>query len=615
MMLAYGRAYIVKADLSDSAFQAKRHLDSALEMLSRNDFDQALEESAKAKAEVEKIKLNLQSWGQNSQYLQLIDYRSDIVGTETLLSSIDQVLAIATSAKALIESLSTEMGGQAIADAKNIDFTVDIATLDAHLGDYSDQIALISQSLMRRKASSAIVSQADQAKILSSFTTLRESIQNIRSTVIPLLSWFLAAGEERDKKIMLIFQNNAEIRGSGGFIGSYAIVNTHNSAITRIDFQTNIYKLDNAVKDTLNIEAPPEYSILSGGKMFLRDANYAVDGPESFSQVLKMYKLESGQELDAVVALDTSLITSLLQVVGPISMPQYGLTIDQNNFLTEVQAEVEQNYFLREGGKVENEPKKILADMLPILLSQILDKTKDVTARPKIFEVMAKSISGKHLLFYSNNLQIQQKIEQMNMAGKVATGDFDYFYSHSTNIGGGKSSLNVAEELWDTIEIGPDGAVAHNVKIKREHEGDGVWPDGININLMRILMPKDSQLGNFRPLAGNTWPHMDKKYANRPDHYSGEEAGRTKLSFWMNSKPHDFTEVEFSYTTSYRVENDSPEKIYKLFLQKQPGTKSADYHLTVKYPESWNYIKNYIHTDLKFDVELDRDKMLELKFE
>lgn len=612
-MLATGRAYVVKAELSDSARDAKLYLENSLTLLNEGKYDQALLECGKAKNEIGKIKINLQSWGQNSQYLKMIDYRSDIVSVEMLVSAVDQVLDIAASTKSLIEEFSEGMSSSKIQPGEDLNYRIDIDKLLRYLDNKSAQIKEIQEQISKHKPAGNIVSPEDQKNIAAAFELLSQEISGVKENIIPLLTWYL--GGMNGKKIMLLLQNNAEIRGSGGFIGSYAILSTKASSINRIDFQTNIYKLDNAVKDKLNIPAPPEYDVLSGGKMYLRDANYAVDGPESFREVIRLYKLESGQDLDGIIAIDTSFVTSLLSITGPIDLPQYNLKVTADNFLNEVQTEVEQNYFTREGAKAENEPKKILSEMLPIMLSQILDKMKLPEYRSQIINSLKESIAAKHLLFYADQSDIERKLQDLNLAGKIASGDFDYFFSHSTNIGGGKSSLNIEEKVDDSITLGTDGSVSHQVVIERNHQGTGVWPDNANINLMRILIPGNSNITLFKPELGNFWPHMDKKRSKEIDHYTGEESGKDKLSFWMNTNPGFRSRVSFGYNSSYKVEIAEGKSKYKLFLQKQAGSRAAHYHITIKYPENWNFTANYVHSDLVYDLDLDKDKILEIPFQ
>src|SRR3990170_4541930 len=49
----------------------------------------------------------------------------------------------------------------------------------------------------------------------------------------------------RDGKYLILFQNNAELRSSGGFIGSYAVLEIEKFEIKNLFFNTNIYALDN----------------------------------------------------------------------------------------------------------------------------------------------------------------------------------------------------------------------------------------------------------------------------------------------------------------------------------------------------------------------------------
>lgn len=612
-MLALGRVYVVKADMEFDANSAKENINKAISNLSAGDFDGAYQEGNEARNKINKIKINLQSWGQNSQYLKLIGYRSDLVTMETLIDSLDKILDITTQSKNIIESTTNELSAPANSTLEAPSIKVNLTAVNDYLTNYQKQISEVSDEIKKISDSNTFISQEEIAVINAGVTKISSNIEMVQRQYIPLLQWFLADGHERN--IMLLFQNNAELRASGGFIGSYAVIHTKNSQIAKIDFQTNIYKLDNAADVPTDATLPPEFKILTGGKLYLRDANFAVDGPESFAKVLNLYKTESGQSLDGVVAVDTTLVTQLLSIVGPIDMPQYQIKIDNNNFLKAITTEVEQTYFTRNGAVQENEPKKVLSEMMPLLLNKVFSGLKDSHNRSKITKVFSGSLSSKHILFYARDQEVQKIISNLNLGAGVANGNYDYFFSHSTNIGGAKSSLNIIENVNDQIDISNDGVINHQVTIERQHSGNGAWPDYTNVNLMRILMPTGSNLTDFKALKGNFYAHFDKQYEKDADHYLGQEAGKDKLTFWMNTAPQTTSEASFSYASGYKIDTAANSKDYKLYLQKEAGTPDYWYTLTINYPNNWHLKNSLVNSTLQYRILLNRDKLLDIEFE
>jgi len=57
---------------------------------------------------------------------------------------------------------------------------------------------------------------------------------------------------------------------------------------------------------------------------------------------------------------------------------------------------------------------------------------------------------------------------------------------------------------------------------------------------------------------------------------TGEELGKTYFDGFYELRPQSQVKIELSYTIPYK-----PSGEYKLFIQKQPGTKSSQHSLTV----------------------------------
>ena len=150
----------------------------------------------------------------------------------------------------------------------------------------------------------------------------------------------------RDGKYLVLFQNNAELRSSGGFIGSYAVVDVSNLAIKNISFNTNILALDRQFTDKNFVQAPaPLAKFLKNQSWQLRDSNYDASFPEASQDILNFYSRETGDSVDGVIALNAQVIVDLLKLTGPIKLDQYNLTVTADNFYDVTQFQVEKAYF------------------------------------------------------------------------------------------------------------------------------------------------------------------------------------------------------------------------------------------------------------------------------
>jgi hypothetical protein len=614
LMILIGRAYTVSAEMEVNAYKAKEHLQDGLKYLNENNYEKAIFEAQSAKRYLLDTKINFQSWGQDSSYLKLISPNSKYVEIEKMIGAIDALLDSSETLADVISIYSDTFSSSNIVDKEEINLPLNLQKLEDSLDSVKNELNVLHVALGVMGDEGIIFSTDEVTGLQRTIKKVESSLIGVEGNILPVVKWF--SGYNSEKRIMIIFQNNAEIRGSGGFIGSYAIANFSHNILKNIDFQTNIYKLDKEAQGKVDIDAPEEYALLAGGKLYLRDSNYAIDGPESFEAVRKIYEMESGQSVDGVIAIDTTPIIELLEIVGPISLDQYGMEVRSDNFLKDIQYEVERDYFSREGGKEENEPKKILADMMPIFINKTFSALKDEEKKQSIITTISNSVLEKHILFNSSDTEIQEKINILNYGADVRqNADYDYLYSHSTNIGGGKSSLNINEKVSDNILIEDFGKIKHNINIIRDHNGTGEWPDHDNINLIRYLLPIEAGIVGFDAVSGNFYPHMNKRF-NKGYLYKDEtEAGKKKISFWMNTSPGNSSHVSINHISPKGLIESDGRIYYYLLIQKQPGTPNYKYTLDISASEKFKIKNLQDRESLSIELLLNSDKLVKIELE
>lgn len=374
-------------------------------------------------------------------------------------------------------------------------------------------------------------------------------------------------GAKGERRYVILFQNNTELRPTGGFIGSYAVMTFNGGKVSNFFFQTNIYKSDLAFAQRTPIKPP--YPISDATTVWgMRDANWAVDFRETAKQVLTFHQGIYGQPAHGVIAVDTSVILDLLRLTGPIEFPEYNTTLTADNFIDTVQFKVEKEYFESQQNKKINEPKTILNDFIPKLFAAI-DKLPD-DKKQLIPQTIFSAIERKSVQAYSNNAQAEEAFIALNIDGRVKDAPSDYLYINNANIGGGKSSKNMTQDTTLTQAV-IGNHIENTLTIIRTHHGNGQWPDADNSNYMRILVPKGSELIS----ATGTFEL----------HEVAEEASKTVISGWFRTP----IASKKNATIKYRLPETVNKKSYSLFIQRQPGENYTNY--TFKSPllktETW----------------------------
>jgi len=597
----YVKGVDAKGEVEKRVESAKINLNFAVENLDKGDLGEASVNIEKAREDLRVIKVNAQSWGQDVQYFGLMaPKKSKAMELEEFLNLCDQILVNVVDLQQVL-SLTMNQNQDLATLGDGEEANIDLLGLsNSLLLGVSEAEEKIDESarLLKRLEGSEFIGEEDFSKLSRKIQSLASSMKYTSEILETDMPWLSAKGGERN--ILILFQNNTEIRPSGGFLGSFGVLRFKDGVLQKIDFQKNIYSLDKEFLADNHIDSPGEL-ITTTGNWSMVNSNWWLNSPDAFREVMRFYELESGDSVDGVIALDTTLFLDLLAKVGPIEMPEYGLTVTDQNFLKDVQYEVEIGYFERDEGAEENEPKKMLAEMMPKFLDRFFAGLKDSDKAFEILNSIGKGLTEKHLLFYMEKEDFQARLNELNYTGALRESRGDYLYVTSTNIGGLKSSLNIEEEIALNSSISREGLVLDELTITRKHAGSYDWPDGINKNYMRVLLPASAENINFEAVSGNFERRYDLGFKNDSKYWVDEEGGYTRVNFWMNTEPGNTSSVKIRY--QFKPEDAEN---YQAVFQKQPGLIGSKMTYTFTLPSGQKFNStNSNMLEKTFDLKKD----------
>lgn len=407
-------------------------------------------------------------------------------------------------------------------------------------------------------------------------------------------------GMDETRTYLMLFQNDKELRPTGGFITAYTIMDVSNGKFSPVA-SSDIYSLDNSY--TPSISAPEAYREYIKGiyainnKFRLRDMNWNPDFESSMEVFMEEAEGAGMPEVDGVIAVDTYVVTYILDVIGQIGVPGFG------NFSTEIVPECDcpqviyelESFADQEGPVVwsENEPgkivfapanydnrKKIIGPLMNSLLSNTLGQEKDKL--PALFEAGWKAITEKHVLLYMFDEKAQIGAEGFNIAGKVRDFEGDYLHINNANLGGRKSNLYATHEVVQDVEVAKDGSVTKTLTItyKNPKEQDG-WLNSVLPNWTRIYVPEGSELLET------------EGFELKEDPYN--ENGKTVFAGGFELRPLGVKQIIIKYKLPMKFNND-----YKILIQKQPGTDGPLYTTNIGKVTEEFYLKT--DKELKFSI-------------
>jgi hypothetical protein len=456
-------------------------------------------------------------------------------------------------------------------------------------------------------------------------------------------------GHNGQRKYLIVFQNNQEMRATGGFIGSYGLLETSQGRIDRLKIE-GIYHPDGQLKVDV---VPPRPIQKISASWSTHDANWWPDFPKSAEKISWFYEKTGGPTVDGVIAVTPVLLQKMLEVTGPIEMSEYNKTITSKNVIKEIQQEVEVDYKenVKKNANIESgdekigreevvDPKKILADLTPILFAKFFD-LEDPKQAGKVIKILLDTLKEKQVLINFKDNKVQEVVATQGWAGEILKTEKDYLMVINSNINGHKTDGVIEENIKHQAEIQADGSVIDTVVITRKHNGGNTeyeWWNKVNADYMRVYVPQGSKLisaeGYTREVnderlnydklgfqidadvkAEENYMEIDKDSGTR----IYEENNKTVFANWVYVSPQERVTVIYKYLLPFKVDiTDGKNNRYSLLMQKQSGSVNSTIKAEIEFPFAWdttwvepkNLQLDKRNGKLLFSHELDTDQFI-----
>jgi len=511
--------------------------------------------------------------------------------------------------------------------------------LDALPDEYRDKVAIFQQS---------------SADISKTFVELTKLVDGTRKIL----------GFERDRRYLIIFQNNTEMRGSGGFVGSYALADFKNGEMTNLEVPTG-GSYDTEAGYLTRVSAPEPLQLVNPLWHFW-DANWWPDWAMSAKKLMWFYEKSNGPTVDGVIAITPNVMADLLKVIGPLDMREkYGVVIDGDNFWDEVQAIVEKKPEIKqveapvlslvEGSttlvkvaEVKHEPKKIIGDMMNMIIAK-MSKDLNKDGFINILFTAYNNLNEKHILTYFVDEDLEKLVSDFDWGGLMENVDGDYLMVANSNIAGAKSDKKIKESISLLREVQTDGSIVNTLKIQRRHtaiRGDefvGVR----NVDWLRVYVPDGSEIieadgfsqpdGKFFEKPSENW-NVDEDVMRGEGNFTVDprsgtkiykELGKTVFANWTMVDPGEQVVITIKYRIPFKVErkkseepkgffakllNDKTDDSYvplKLLVQKQPGSQGSEFVSSLLLPKNMQVTwQNNESMQFRNKLNVDRNWMV-----
>ena len=380
------------------------------------------------------------------------------------VQSVERVLVISTGlanfSKGGLSTLSVVPGGKEFFTfAKNVSDivgisgkiaidTIDISKdggvlLNSFFGNSDADLITLSKSISAKSSnlytsSSILKSQVDNLspaiKQLIPIAEIAEYNKYLYTLtkLSPQLPELLGVG--KPKTYLIVFQNNMELRPTGGFIGSFALVTLNSGKLADIQVY-DVYSADGQLKG--HVEPPSAIkNYLGEANWYLRDSNWNPDFSESAKQMEWFLSKEIDRDVDGVIGIDMEVAKSLLSYTGPLKLADFDQTVTDKNVYEKIQYEVESEFF--PGSQKKD---NILTSLVRAILAELVNiKNEDAMSFSKmVFE----NLKQKHIQIYLHNSSAQEGIVAANWGGNLKKGTCSTFNCQEITTGVVEANVGV----------------------------------------------------------------------------------------------------------------------------------------------------------------------------
>lgn len=380
-------------------------------------------------------------------------------------------------------------------------------------------------------------------------------------------------GADKEKTYLFLFQNDKELRPTGGFLTAYAVFKVKDGKF-KVEKSTDIYNLDNSI----NPKTPAPKEILTYHKgvyeFNIRDSNLSPDVVKSLELFNSLYKNSSERvNYDGVFFIDTNVLVDTLSILGDteVNGTVFSARKDKRcyNVCSQVVYEL-LDQVDRPVNYIKTDRKGILGDLLYTIMQKALGFSPSKYWGKLFSEVMIKNLNEKHIVMFLKDSDSQKSLEKIDFAGRINDYSGDYLSIVDTNFAGAKSNMFVTQKVKVETNIKGDGTVEKTVTIdyqnKYPHSDCNLERGGLCMNAtlrdwLRIYVPKGAKLTSFQGSEKAT-----KTY---------DDLGKTVFEGFLNINPEGSSKVVVKYELAQKIKENE----YKILIQKQAGTYNNAYEV------------------------------------
>jgi len=397
-----------------------------------------------------------------------------------------------------------------------------------------------------------VLPAGQQASFVKARDTISSALTGLDEfeRLVPVLTEMLGGNGARTYLIEQV--NPAELRGGGGFIGTYSLLRADHGSL-KVIRSGNAFDLAEprpliGQRGYVTPPGPMRESVLDVTSWSFPDSNFFPDFPSNAKAAENFVQPRLGIHIDAVISMDFYTVAKMLGLTGPITIPGIG-TVSEDTFIP---LALQSDF-----GAIDAAHKAMFSAISGPLMDRVASLPAD--RWPALISALNSLATARHLQAYFNNDTVQKEIDRAGWSGILnPTGAPDFMMEVENNLGPTKANYFIVRKF--SVELTRNGATLHH-KVTVD----------ITNNMPYEYRPQEyyrAYLGLYVNAAAWAGSHDLRRVRYQSP---APPAGTVLIDGWLPSF-HGYghsAHAVFEYDTHWSADARGEGKIY---WQKQPGT-------------------------------------------
>ena len=386
-------------------------------------------------------------------------------------------------------------------------------------------------------------------------------------------------GDDVPRRYFLAFQNNAELRGSGGLIGNWGEIVADGGEL-RLERFGRLEELIDAGQHPRTVTGPPAFferwKDFDPGQAW-QQINVSPDFPTTARLISEVYPQSGGRPVDGVIAVDPPGLAAMLKLSGPVEVPGWPVPITSENVVDVTLFEAYEAFNPDERVEFLGEVARRVAEAFT---------QADLGRPPQVTAALGPAAADGHLLVWMAQPAEQDLVAALGVDGGVGPVRGDSILVVNQNLAGNKVDAYLRRRVSYDVTLDPSSspaAVRGRVEVSLEN---GAPASGLSTT---VIGPYDERfqagenrtyLSIYSPLVGGAATIDGRTLALDAQ----ADLGRTAQSTTVSLPARSTSTVTLDVDGRVALSDDG---WYRLDLLRQPSLLPDEVEVSVAVPDGW----------------------------